>query len=39
MINIKYFDSNLLKIIGIWYIGYTTIKKNDDYENINSVHP
>ena len=40
MINIKDFDSNLLKIIGICNIGYITIKKkNDDYENINSVNP
>ena len=46
MINIKKFDSNLLKIdkksykdIGIYNIGYITIKKNDDYENIYSVNP
>ena len=46
MINIKDVDSNLLKIdkklyknIGIYYIGYITIKKNDDYENIYSVNP
>ena len=39
MINIKDFDSNLLKIdkksyknIGIYNIGYITIKKLDDYE-------
>ena len=45
-INIKIFDSNLLKIdkksykdIGIYNIGYITIKKNDDYENIHSVNP
>ena len=45
MINIKNFDSNLLKIekksyknIDIYYIGYTTIKKIDDYENIYSVY-
>ena len=38
MINIKKFDSNLLKIdkksykdIGIYNIGYITIKKIDDY--------
>ena len=44
MINIKKFDSNLLKIdkksykdIGIYNIGYNTIKKIDDYENIYSV--
>ena len=43
--NIKKFGSNLLKIdkksykdIGI-YIGYITIKKIDDYENIYSVNP
>ena len=41
MINIKDFDSNLLKIdkksyknIDIDYIGYITVKKIDDYENI-----
>ena len=36
MINIKKFDSNLLKIDKISYkdIGYITIKKIDDYENI-----
>ena len=46
MINIKKFDSNLLKIdkksykdIGIYNIGYITIKKNDDYENIYSINP
>ena len=46
MINIKDFDSNLLKIdkksyknIGIYNIGYITIKKLDDYENIYSVNP
>ena len=46
MINIKKFDSNLLKIdkksykdIGIYNIGYITIKKNDDYENIYNVNP
>ena len=40
MINIRVFDSNLLKIdkksyknIDIYYIGYITIKKIDDYEN------
>ena len=44
MINIKDFDSSLIKIdkkyyknIGIYNIGYITIKKIDDYENINSV--
>ena len=46
MINIKNFDSSLLKIdkksyknIGICYIGYITIKSVSDYENINSVTP
>ena len=46
MINIKKFDSNLLKIdkksykdIGIYNIGYITVKKIDDYENIDSVSP
>ena len=41
MINIKKFDSNLLKIdkksykdIGICNIGYITVKKIDDYEII-----
>ena len=46
MINIKEFDSSQLKIdkksyknIGIYYIGYITIKSISDYENINSVNP
>ena len=46
MINIKNFDSNLLKIdknsykdINIYYIGYITIKKIDEYENIHSANP
>ena len=46
MIDIKTFDSNLLKIdkksykdIGIYNIEYTTIKKIDDYENIYSLNP
>ena len=46
MINIKKSDSNLLKIdkksykdIDIYNIGYITIKKIDDYENIYSVNP
>ena len=46
MVNIKNFDSNLLKIdkksykdTGIYNIGYITIKKIDDYENIYSVNP
>ena len=45
MINIKKFDSNLLKIdkksykdIGVYNIGYITIKRIDDYENINSIN-
>ena len=45
MINIKKFDSNLLKIdkksyknIGIYNIGYITIKKIDDSENIYCVN-
>ena len=46
LINIKDFDPSLIKIdkksyknIGIYYIGYTTIKSISDYENINSVNP
>ena len=46
MINIKKFDSNLLKIdkksykdIGIYNVGYITVKKIDDYETIYSVNP
>ena len=46
MINIKDFDPSLIKIdkksyknIGIYYIGYITIKSISDYENINSVNP
>ena len=46
MVNINKFDSNLLKInkksyedIRIYNIGYITIKKIDDYENIYSVNP
>ena len=46
MINIKNFDSSLLKIdkksyknIRIYYIGYITTKSISDYENINSVNP
>ena len=45
MINIEVFDSNILKIdiksyknIDIYYIGYITIKKIDDYKNIYSVN-
>ena len=44
-VDIKKFDSNLLKInkksykdIGIYNIGYITIKKFDDYENIDSIN-
>ena len=46
MINIKSFEPNLLKIdrksyknIGIYNIGYITIKKIDDCENICNVNP
>ena len=46
MIDIKTFDSNLLKIdkksykdIGFYNIGYITVKKIDDYENIYGVNP
>ena len=46
IINIKEFDSNLLKIdkksykdIDIYYTGYITIKKIGDYETIYSVNP
>ena len=46
MIDIKKFDSNLLKIdkksykdIGIYNIGYITIKKIDDYESIYCANP
>ena len=46
IINIEEFDSNLLRIdkksykdIDIYYIGYITIKKIDDCENIYSVNP
>ena len=46
-IDLKDFNAKLLKIdkkdyneIDIYYyIGYVTIKKNDDYDNINSVNP
>ena len=44
-INIKNFNSSLLKIdkksyknIGIYYVGYITIKSISDYENINTVN-
>ena len=46
IINLKHFEPNLLKInrksyknIGIYNIGYITIKKIGDYENIYSVNP
>ena len=46
MINLKNFESNLLKTdkkyykgINIYYIGYITIKKIGDCENIHSVTP
>ena len=44
MINIKYFDSNLLRIDKKWYkntdIHYVVyIIKSDDYENIHSLNP
>ena len=46
IIGLKNFDARLLKIdkksfkgIDIYYIGYITIKKIDDCENINSVNP
>ena len=46
MINIKDFDPSLIKIdkksyknVGLYYIGYITIKSISVYENINSVNP
>ena len=46
VINLKDFDSNLLKIdkrhykgINIYYIGYIAIKKNNDFESIYSMNP
>ena len=46
MINIKGFGLSLIKIekksyknIGIYYIGYITMKSISDCENINSVNP
>ena len=46
IISLKNFDARLLKIdkksyknIDIYYNGYITIKKIDDYENIYSVNP
>ena len=45
-IDLQDFDAKLLKIdkkdysnIDIYYIGYVTIKKIGDYNNINSVNP
>ena len=46
MVNLENFDSNLLKIdkksyknSNIYYIGYITIKRIDDYENIYVGNP
>ena len=46
MIDLRNFHSNLLKTdkkshkdIDIYYIGYITIKKFSDFENIHSVNP
>ena len=46
IIDLKDFEPNLLKIdknsyknIDVYYIGYITIKKIDDYESIYSVNP
>ena len=46
IIDLKNFDWRLLKTVkksfkgvGIYYIGYITIKKIDDCENINSLNP
>ena len=46
IIDLKEFDASLLKVdkksyknIDIYYIGYITIKKIDDYESIYSVNP
>ena len=46
MINLKNSEPNLLKIgkkhnkeINVYYIGYITINKIDDYESIYSVNP
>ena len=46
IIDLKEFDVRLLKVdkksyknINIYYIGYITIKKIDDYEGIYSVNP
>ena len=44
--NLKDFDARLLKVdrksyknIDVYYVGYITIKKNDDYESIYRVNP
>ena len=44
--NLKYFDARLLKVdkkdykeINIYYIGYVTVKKITNCNNINSVNP
>ena len=46
MVPLKDFDEETLKVdkkfhkyIDIYYIGYITIKKIDDYENIHSIDP
>ena len=46
MFNLKNFEPNLLKIdkksyknIGVYNIGYITIKKIDNYESVYSVNP
>ena len=46
VIDLKNFEPNFLKIdkksnknIDIYYIGYATIKKIDDYDSIYSVNP
>ena len=46
MINLSDFDSSLVKIdkksykdINVYFIGYITINKIDDYKNIHSVNP
>ena len=46
MINVKNFESNLLKIdketyksMGIYYIGYIAMKNIGDYDSIHSVNP
>ena len=39
MIQPKNRQKKSCKSIEIYYIGYITIKKNDDYENVDSVNP